>query len=177
MEKSAVPPMVDVLNYIYKQAHYWRRRLPERSIFEVEDLVNEAVLLYYDLVEKYDPEKGVKFLTFLGCCLRNRFRKICYLETRHQASQLPLLSERAEEGDVVEEYNFPAAPFLDAAFFSLVPELSSTAVCYLELMLRPVGELVHRSTERAQVRRALFLEPAEVRELEREIQTKLIGAV
>ena len=66
--------MINILDhsrFVYKQAHYYKR-----FGAEFDDLVSEGNIGLLEAVEKFDPEKGYKFLTFAGHYVRMKMRRL-----------------------------------------------------------------------------------------------------
>jgi RNA polymerase sigma factor for flagellar operon FliA len=66
MEREAL--IVDTLPLIRQIAHKMAMRLP--STLETRDLVNAGVLGLLDAIDKFEPERGVKFKTYAEVRIR-----------------------------------------------------------------------------------------------------------
>lgn len=175
-KRMKVPELNGVLGLIYKQAHYWKRRLPARSIFSVDDLINEGVLIYYSVLEKFDSTRGVHFSSFFSLRLMSRFHTLSDLERRASTHVLPLLVDRLDKGgDEFEEYNFPSSPVVDHSALSFFPMLSKEAAA----LLREYGAVAvfcaePLQSERKRIRESLSLDVQQERVLLNEVREKFV---
>lgn len=62
--------------------HLWARDYQNIPNYEEEDLVEEAVISCWKAVCKFDPDKGIRFSSFLKSYVIQRFNRIYKCETR-----------------------------------------------------------------------------------------------
>ena len=72
----------DYYPLIYKQAAYYYHKIKEYSCYVIEDLVQEGVMVFYQILDKYDETKAA-FSTYLTVSLRNHYSKITTHEYRN----------------------------------------------------------------------------------------------
>ena len=107
MTDTSIPPIESLMDMIHKQAQTCLRKCPPSGIFDREDLVSEGILVYHQWREKFDPERGCKFITGFWWCLRNHFAS--YLQRAHRSSRVfatpqEKLANNVEKGYHVSEY-------------------------------------------------------------------------
>lgn len=87
------------LNLIRKESWSVARKLwsINNVIYEFDDLVNEGILKFYDLLNKYNKDKA-RFSTILTICLRNHFINIIKSEARRTMENIDTINNI--------EYNF-----------------------------------------------------------------------
>jgi RNA polymerase sigma factor (sigma-70 family) len=64
---------------------------------EISDLEQQAFFALDDAVKTYDPERGVKFITWLGFPLKKRFNEAVKLRTPRQKKDPTLTADRLDE--------------------------------------------------------------------------------
>ena len=70
-----------VERFAYSRAIRWERALGDRAGVTVEDLIQSAFLALLDALERWEPERGVTFLTYFGICLKGAFSVACGVRT------------------------------------------------------------------------------------------------
>ena len=89
---TAIPPIKSLMAMIHKQARFCFSRCPRSGIFDYEDLVAEGILVYHEWTEKFDPQKGFKFITGFTFCLRNHLAS--YLQKAHRNARTVAAGDR-----------------------------------------------------------------------------------
>lgn len=71
---------------IYRESWVCRRKLPRRSLFTHEDLVQEGRLELLKAARRYRPTRGAKPITFFTVVLQNRYSHILRREWKRLES-------------------------------------------------------------------------------------------
>ena len=67
--------------FAHGRAIRWERALGGRAGVTVEDLMQAAFLALLNALERWEPERGVTFLTLFGICLKGAFSVACGVRT------------------------------------------------------------------------------------------------
>ena len=67
------PPIEQFEKLIQQQANYCQSKLPKGAGIDRCDLLGEAALVYCKALEKWDSDRGVKFITYFHLALRNHY--------------------------------------------------------------------------------------------------------
>jgi len=68
-----IPPIEQFTRLIYKLSYRYFSQMPNKADYSIEDFVQEANLCYLEDQHKFDPERGVAFITFFYNRIRYRF--------------------------------------------------------------------------------------------------------
>ena len=99
---------------IYKQANICYNKIKKFSGYLIEDLVQEGVMVFYKILDKYNKEKA-SFCTFLTTVLKNHYSKIVLYEYKNKFTTSPYITRMVDssrywedEKDFIEEsFNKP----------------------------------------------------------------------
>ena len=61
--RKTIPPIDSFSDLIYKYAHGCLRRLPVPKPCELDDLISDGRVVYYEAAKRFDPARGIKFIT------------------------------------------------------------------------------------------------------------------
>jgi len=62
-------------------ANFWQSRAGGKSYFDIDDAVQEGVLICFEKIDRFDPDKGKAF-NYLTTCVFNHFRQL-YRSAKH----------------------------------------------------------------------------------------------
>ncbi len=79
------PELEQVMSIVQRQAWNCLRRLPQHGVWNIEDLINEGVIIYYSCVKKHTPSRKANFSTFLDIMLRSHYANLLKKEWRVSA--------------------------------------------------------------------------------------------
>ena len=89
-----------VMGLIRQQASFCRAKIRSFSCYELEDLIQDGVIKYYDAIRCFNPKKA-NFITYFSTVLRNYYAKIILSEYRNKHIQVENIITRY---DLVYEY-------------------------------------------------------------------------
>lgn len=102
-----------------------------RGSEELEDLEQEGYLALYPAIDGYDPDQGVKFLTYANYHIKQRIRR--YLQTSGSCVRLPVHCR-----EQIAKYNRFCASFM--AEYGRMPTDFDSAAC-MGLTLEQIGDI------------------------------------
>tara|TARA_Y100000034_G_scaffold120495_1_gene163477 strand:+ start:2352 stop:2918 length:567 start_codon:yes stop_codon:yes gene_type:complete len=62
-------------------ANFWQSRAGGKSYFDIDDAIQEGVLICFEKIDRFDPDKGKAF-NYLTTCVFNHFRQL-YRSAKH----------------------------------------------------------------------------------------------
>ena len=124
---------------IFKLAHKWQNRF---SSTDFDDLVSEGNVAYCIAVKKFDPTRGVKFVTYLYPLINNRMHDFVSADQKVIAAELPDgWDERGFPYDTHESPEYES-PYKRATFKEWLERLSGEACFVLGLVFETPLEII-----------------------------------
>lgn len=76
--------ITDNVNLVYFLANQWHRKFEPKHLYDYDELVSEGFVGLTKAAKTFDPEKGWKFSTYAGICIRNQILQYARKVQRNQ---------------------------------------------------------------------------------------------
>jgi len=81
--RFTTPPFKKYGALVNRMSQFCLQRLPRPSPYDADDLAAEAWIVYHRVAERFDADRGCKFITPFWVGLRNHFAKIVTRERKY----------------------------------------------------------------------------------------------
>ena len=100
---QTVPPIENLMDLIYQQSNWCYTRMARPMSCEYDDVVQEGCLCYAKTVGKFDPGRGIKFITLFHLSLRRALAGV--LSRSYRTARVAIVEfDGQEEGRTETEY-------------------------------------------------------------------------
>ncbi len=100
---QTVPPIENLMDLIHQQSNWCYTRMARPMSYEYDDVVQEGCLCYAKTVGKFDPSRGIKFITLFHLSLRRALAGV--LSRSYRTARVAVVEfDGQEEGRAETEY-------------------------------------------------------------------------